>query len=294
MAGLGITNLPMPGKKDRIDRATPSDGKRGFETKAEAMCEDGKRAQLLRKADLPKKQAKRAKDLAILLDSVDPRNPDCESLASSVGMRWLRIIIVGALWKLVNKSSLPIALVTIVPPQWRFPSQKLHKVEAKKLKAQLRSALNRCDAKEATGWLFCWLHGEFDPVTSCFILHFHGVACGGMIDVVDRLRKSGFMGGPEGDTWVYRPLFIQRKLTTDLSYLLSYQVKSYWPACGILDELETHTKRRALKSRILNPHASRMLLWIHHSRPTDICLLMHLRVTKSGLKTSSGRATART
>ena len=164
------------------------------------------------------------------------RNRTQPTLASSRYMRQLRISIGGALAKLVTGSRWhphQTCVFTAIPRTWEFEPAHFNDVNPRRLMQAFRQELIRRGAAEADGFLIAFLHGEFEPEAGIFVLHIHGVAAGGMIEVLDSLRKvenykaytTGYL---TGSTEVRTRVEISRKPLTDHLYTLAYLLKSYW------------------------------------------------------------------
>ena len=82
-----------------------------------------------------------------------------------------------------------VRAVTIVHEDWSRSSEELLQTDPRKLKAAFLQHLQRHGARDATGWLFASIHGDFDPDTKRFQLHYHIVAAGGMV------RRAAAHGG---------------------------------------------------------------------------------------------------
>jgi len=287
MSRRNINDLPLPAAKYRIDLLATT-GRYAFETARSVDKEDMTRARLARAAPLSKKQYAKAQMLAKRLeDGVDDGEAP-ESLGSAKRMRDLRVRETGALLRLLaDNPGLPVSSVTLLPRGWRVTVKELKHVDPPTLMAQLRSALNRCGAKDADGFIIGGLHAEYDPIQKFIRLHFHMIAGGGMIAVVERLRgmkRYALVGDgkPSRDEDGTDRVRISRKPLTNLPSTLAYILQPYWPQRWEGDGQDGAPKR-GKKVRIDNPEHTQVLLWLDKWQPKDICLLMKLRVTKAGL-----------
>jgi hypothetical protein len=187
-----------------------------------------------------------------------------------------RFRVIGALWKLIEEGPWdPTELVffTVRPEEWEVTPEELKRITAKQLMGQFRTRLNREDAGEADGFLIAFLHGEFEPTSGSYILHIHGFAAGGMVDVLERLRSWL----PDGR------LNRTRQPLTDIPYPLGYPFKSFWP-CKRIGPVgdDGAIKRTRSGSRIPEPYHSQSLIWLHRQKLSDLGLLMGLRVSRDG------------
>ena len=116
VAALSLANLSLPPGKYRVDRHS-----RKFETPAKACKEDRLRSDRLRR-----EAAKHGGEWGVralrLADKLDPRLSSTipRTLASARYMRRLRILVIGHLWRLVDRDqSGSIRRFDIVKPSWQ-------------------------------------------------------------------------------------------------------------------------------------------------------------------------------
>lgn len=289
MGRLNVSDLPYPSKPYRIDRLKggPSGGP-FFESRTNARAEDFHRAKSLTKVAtrFPNSDPTAALDLARRLAS--GQSSDRTTLASSRYMRRCRLRLIGALWPLVADGPWTLSEVssfTAIPRGWSFSPETLETADPSKLLARFRSQLNRAGAKEADGFLIAHLHGEFDPQDRVFKIHAHGIAAGGMIAVIDRLRTTPSYAS---DELVRVRMHIRRKPLKDIPYPLGYPFKSYWPCrrIGAVGD-EGLIKRQRRHGRIPEPYHSQVLLWLDRWSASDLTLLMNLRVGRDGFVASN-------
>ncbi|MBB3941564.1 hypothetical protein GGR39_003244 [Novosphingobium fluoreni] len=177
----------------------------------------------------------------------------------------------------------------IMPASADVHADKLSEVNPKQMMNALRTALYKMGAATATGWIFVGFHGEFDPVAKVYRPHFHGVAYGGMVQVVDRLRT---MPNYKTSRWlpdgspspVYRRVQMTRKPVNRLPRPLTYLVQSFWPARALWVSEDGRRRRARQKRRIPEPYHSQVLLWLDKWSINDLTLMIGLRVTTNGLK----------
>lgn len=291
MSGRGIECLGKPALPFRVDRGVNRELS-GFESIGLSMREDLLRARLLRKsADSASEMidAEAARALATKLERSGDGIESFESLASSVYMRDLRINVAGGLWKLVEESGAKVRSFTIIPKNWEFEDEELGDVDPAKLLRGLRTALYSQGAAKASGWIYMYVHGEYDPGFRVYRLHVHGFAYGEMVDVIDRLRLlPNFLTQRFLDNGVlvpvYRRIRISRRRLTDLPRPITYRLQSYWPSKALLVADDGSRIRARRKRRIEEPYHSQVLLWFDRWTLSDLTLMIGLRVTKDGLK----------
>jgi hypothetical protein len=189
-------------------------------------------------------------------------------------MRDQRIRVVGNLWRLTAEANCPVSTFSAVRQEWHRASEDLNTLDPVALKAAFRQDLYRVGAAEADGWLFAALDGEFDPPKQSYQSHLHGVASGGMIDVLDRLRtRPGYL--PWRDNGVIpgcaRPIRRSREPLTNVPSSIAYQMKGFWKV------------QAGRTSRIPEPFGSHVLLYLDRYRLTDLTLLVKLSVRQGKL-----------
>ena len=284
MSGRSITDLPRPPKRFRGDLHSP-----GFETWKKAADEDAKRAKRLRKWAKARKgkRAARALALADRLDpAIHPQTP--QTPASARHMREQRILIIGAVWKLVDEDQTgKVIRFDVIKPSWAGKREAFRSQCAVRVRAEFRADLLRAALKvkpggaaKCEGFIFAALHGEHEVVDKLYQPHFHVIATGDWVAVIDRLRK---MRAYHVTARVKRPIRASRKLT-DLAYALTYLLKSYWPGkwCGYVSG-QAGKRRRRKHGRIPEPHHTEVLLWLDRWTLSDLTLLVGIKVTKPGL-----------
>jgi hypothetical protein len=201
-------------------------------------------------------------------------------MESSVYLGRMRLRIGGALWKWAEGQS-EVSTFTIIRRELIFDPAELAHFAPALLINSTRSTLYRCGADGAEGQLFAGIHGEFNPITSCFHLHLHGVASGGMTAVVNRLRElpKYRRGRAPGDR---QPrVVISREPLNNLPYPLLYTVQSFWPCRwrGFIGNVIRHGRRQ----RIPEPFHTMLLLWLDRWSLQDITLMMGMSVSRDGI-----------
>ena len=288
-----IGDLKRPAKRFRITFTPRGAGGVSFE-----CCRAVRRENVVRirmaKADarLNPSIGKRVRRLIALLDPDKPKQNEAGNLVSAVAMRVFRIRLVGALLRLIEENPYRrLSVVTLLPAGPKFVVPTLKGVDPRRLLEIVRADLNRCGAKTATGWLILALHGEFDDVSQLYRLHFHAVASGGMVAVVDKLRKlrkyqSKRLDLEKHRTATDKPIKISRKPITNLPTTLAYVLQSFWPARSITEIGNGLLRKQRKKRRIPSPQHTEVLLWLDQWELKDMVLLMKIHVSKGRLKLS--------
>lgn len=268
MGRPNITALALPPLPYRPDRHADD-----FESVKASIIEDATRASALRQFERGGFCGAEAAALAVRLAQSAHGDPP-ETPASKLYMRDQRIRVFGHLWRLIDDTNRPVSTFTIVRRAWHRVADDLDTLDPVDLKVAFRQHLYRMGAAEADGWLFAALDGEFDENTQSFQPHLHGVACGEMIDVLDRLRPLRSF-----DPWVahgpvpgcLRPIQLSRGALTNVPSCIAYQMKGFWKV------------QAGRTSRIPEPFGSQALLYLNRYRLTDLTLLVKLSVIRGKL-----------
>ena len=179
-------------------RYWPSLARRGrkgerFETLEFSEAEDAGRVKSSHKASQLKAHAvhrKTARKLSKKLSYKAKGKKPPSSMASNRHMRRLRNRIFSQIDRLVRSYRGKVTTFTVVKRGWEFSPDELLDVDLDKLLNGFLSDLNRRGAAQAEGWLIAFIHGEHKTPQNVFPLHVHGIVAGGMIGVVDKLRKG--------------------------------------------------------------------------------------------------------
>lgn len=177
---------------------------------------------------------------------------------------------------------------TIVPRGWAFTPQELMSAVPRLLLRAFLGDLYRKGAAAAGGWLFAFIHGEFDPVAGVFRLHVHGACSPEMVLVLDRLRAMAKYKSvrrlPDGN-WdpVYRRVWVRRKPLHSLPDPITYLMQAFWPSRPIYVDEDGKRRRVRQKRAIREPQHSLVVLWLDRWPLKDLTLMVGLRVTRAGL-----------
>jgi hypothetical protein len=292
MAGIGISDLRPPGTIYRVDKRTkhPS-GEVRFETEQDSKREDARRARglsrTIAKGILDPDEEARARRLQVDLETAARTGEYAPTLACHLYMRWLRICIAGHLWKLM-RTTRRHTTATIILRSWEFSPDALWDVDPRKLLTAFRTDLYRAGIRNVDGWLFAYLHGEFDPIAKVYRLHLHIALTKSMVPVLDRIRAVGNYKStrllPDGSpSPVFRRVWIRRKPLINMPEPVTYVVQSFWPARPIHIDEQGRRSRLRQKGAIREPYHSQVLLWLDRWKVEDLTLMVGLRVTKAGL-----------
>jgi hypothetical protein len=185
-------------------------------------------------------------------------------------MREPRLRFGGGLLELAdNYPDTDVRVVTAIHPSWCFRADQLPSVDPQKIKNQLHTHFNRAGVTKAPGFLITCLHGEFEPFSEEFQLHFHGICAGEKLKAFNWLRnKQGYVRTLK----IYRPIVINQ--IQDRPRQLSYIMQSFWPkkARVPIDGGDFYRRERT-KTRIREPFQSVYLMWLDQWRLSDLCLM---------------------
>lgn len=279
MGRTGLTGLGLPKRPFRRIHFGLSRHGKPFESISACKAEDARRVVMLRQEAArmpPRIDVDAALNLADQLDYRD-EHPPC-SLASSLRMRRVRTRVGGHLWKLAQEHP-STTTATIFPDRKRLTREELRALHSQRSVRRLRAMLNRAGAAKADGYLIAVFHCEFDRTTELFQPHFHIVAAGGMIQVLNSLRGRRSLKWLGSDDPVRHRLRITRKPLTHLPFPLLYLVQGWWPARARYgpDDVRFGNKSQT-KGRIPEPFHSEYLLWLDRCRLADLTLMMRIEV----------------
>ena len=250
--------LPLPQTLYDVTKIRLAHGKQfPFETASQARIEDLHRAKVLKKGtDLVSR-------IGRILDNLTVHDVMPLSFASSAYYRVLRLRLVGQIARLILEELCDLRIVsfTIVPPKLRIPIGELETFAGDKAMNMLRRLLRRHGLDSMDGFLFAGLHGESDG--EYYQLHFHGVAVGETVAVLDRLRASPSLK-PYPD--VILPLKIRTmEGTTDIKSLLiwlTYCLQCFWPFRPRFVGADGQIKRSRKKTRLPETQELEFLTWM--------------------------------
>lgn len=188
------------------------------------------------------------------------------------------------------KPKLPLAVFTVKPLNWSPPLHELDTFDVERRFEAFRQHANRVINTmddRPTGWLFAHLHGAYDPATQSFPLHLHGFATGGMIDVIDGLRKLSMYAPArphDGRDAANTPIVINRdphSMPYGIHYFL---LQRWWPL------RETYLGKDGLRhafrvprQRIPEPAHSEYLQFLDSYALDKLMLRIGITVSANGL-----------
>lgn len=295
MSRRGITKLPLPPHRYRVDHhQRNAKGELDFETEEAAVREDNLRQTRLRQhaeAGAGLFSAASAFKLADQLQRGIRHWEPPKTPASYFYMREQRIRIAGGLWQLYDKRESSLATVgTVLSDSWEIPAEDLMLFDPRAMLNGFRNDLNTCPVSLRRGYLFAGIHGEFVDDPAIFRIHLHLQMSEDYIDAVDSLRhRSKYISwkvDPSTECGMRKRtrITIAREELQNLPAPITYRLQSFWPVKEHEDE---HGEaERSKRQRVPEPYHSLYLLWLNKWRLEELTLLMGLRVTTIGLKTT--------
>lgn len=258
--------LPKPAKEFDVallmqHESVGSNGKthRHFETVAESKAEDRKRVTLLRRS-----AKKAAHHLADRLERALIENRLEPTFASHRYGRVFRRRLAGLSLAATDKRI--TYHTTLVNVSGTLTRAQLARLPQHMLATQFRKHLQRIGADKAGGHLSAWLHGDFDPKTKLFQLHWHIIHTEEHKPLWKKLTKR--MGYRKSPTILVPRLAV---LVKDSAVQHSYARQSFW-----------HMKVRGAETaaswsdmarlRILGEDHTAYLLWLDAARISDLLI----------------------
>lgn len=279
------------GLKDcyRLDRLLPVSQKNGktlgFETEHFAATEDIKRGKRLRRA--------RGKDPAALrlIRGLEGAGTP-ETMASARYMREERLDFAASVLEVLEPwPADQIRFFTALPVSGEIAADLLESVDARAFKERLRQQINRLSLVCYSGFLIAVLEAEFEPNGQVYRFHFHGIATGSYIAILNGLKA---LPSYKRRDKVKRPFRIDHVGDGDeRAKVVSYLLKNHWKQRRIGPVGESGTVKRQRKSQRLNePHHSNMLLWVDRHSVSDLSLFMGCRMRNSKIELTTDPSSA--
>ncbi|MER9523743.1 hypothetical protein [Mesorhizobium sp. LNJC394B00] len=267
-----------PYNKLAIPKAEPMAISAFFETKQFCKDEDAVRVAKI-EADLRRrtsqsggrktKSALRVATLLALLENGLATGKPYPTLASSQYMRQVRSNTIGALLDaVVHFADSDLRTVTVINRKWRFTARQLHKVTAAQIKQQFRTHLQRAGILDEPGFLVAFLHGEYEPTTGEFQLHFH---------ILTTAEKAALFLSRLRGRWGYEKTAtgavpIKRCKIENRPKQFSYLLKSFWPERPVVT-IDGVEKRVRANRRIKREFHTMYLQWLDRCGLADIMVL---------------------
>ena len=117
------------------------------------------------------------------------------------------------------------------------------------------------------GPFICFLHGEFEPTSGVYQLHFHGVTTADKAAALHRLKA---IAGYERTRTGAAPVRCEQ--VNDRPHQFTYMLKSYWPSRAVR-LVDGERKRDRKGGRIPEPFHTQVLLWLDRQKLADMTLM---------------------
>ena len=296
---MGQPTTVLRGEPPEVARLSPTEQltSNDFETEAKSAREDGERARRMRRVlNRPGRttwlnirdrlwlltQSPRLVHPALDREAIDDLAERLEvgvasslpplTLASSLRMRQIRQGLGRALLNAFEiYADADLRTVTVIYAGWSYTPAELERVTAAQLKAQFRRHLERAGVLKLPGPLFAVLHGEFEPTSGRYVLHYHLVTTAAKAAALKAgltaKRIKGYAITRSGSVPV------RRSQIGDRFGQLTYLVKSYWPSKPII-QINRKPKRLRDHHRIPEPFGTQVLLWLDRQEFSDL-VVMH-------------------
>jgi len=213
----------------------------------------------------------------------DPGELPSVSLADPGYWLLLRLVIANYLLCCIYKAEdagQDVRAVTILYLGHVIAGDRLLEVNPKTLTEWLRRLVAQHLPEKPNGWLYAQIHGEFDPTTSAYILHFHTIAAGDYLAALDgpvraelKRRNQRLVGRHPGLPMVRVRVAVRKDKLRDPPRQVAYVAQGWWPRRPLVMTPDGW-KRTRKKHRIREPHHSRYLLWLDKHTYTDMRLRM--------------------
>ena len=286
----------------RLDRVLIADidprtgeQRRGFETEEDVLKEDLTRAvSLMKTARMPAWRPgasvwlrfpnwgdldpAKIRNLAERLNAGYETGVHCKSLASAFAMRDIRVANIGSVLESFERySDDELCTFTVLNSNWVFDAPGLQAVSAADLKKQFRYHLRRIGIYDIPGPFIAYLHGEFEPTSGRFTLHFHGGTTLEKYKLMLKLLRTewGYVKTASGAT----PIRMER--VRDRVRQFSYLLKSFWPQRSFI-AINDEILRKRTVNRIQRPFLAISLLWLDVQKLSDMMVLQGCRFTPGG------------
>ena len=211
-----------------------------------------------------------AHDLANRLEAGVASGFPTMTLASALRMRTIRLGLGRALLDAFEQyPNADLRTVTVIYAGWSYTPADLDRVSAAMLKAQFRRHLERAGVLKSPGPLFAVLHGEFEPASGRYQIHFHLVTTAAKAAALKAGLTAKKIRGYTKTATGSVP--VRRSRIGDRVGQLLYLAKAYWPAKAtiLIDGKATRLRNH---HRIPEPFSTQVLLWLDRQKFGDLVL----------------------
>lgn len=202
------------------------------------------------------------------------------TMASSLRMRAIRQGLgSGLINAFAGYADEDLRTVTVIYAGWSYKPAELDAVMARQIKAQFSQHLHRAGVLQLPGPLYAVLHGEFEPSSGRYVLHYHVATtkekAAALKAGLATAQIKGYCVTPTGSSPV------RRSKVRDRIRQFTYLAKGFWP-CRPIITIDGKPKRVRRGRRIPEPYATQVLLWLDRQRFADLVLMNGCWSKRSG------------
>ena len=188
----------------------------------------------------------------------------------------IRSDVTAAVTQLINTTDGDnLRKFTLRSPRWYADPDGLEYLPPTALLAFLHHDLNSCGAETADGYLIGFINSTYNDFRERYELFYRGIACGGMLDVLEKLRMTREFWAFEGSSPGVQIEGINLFDRTDIAHSLFSPIteRVYYGPIGSAGELlDAHTQSN------FDPE----ILWGEQDCIDNLSLVRNLSVTEDG------------
>lgn len=199
--------------------------------------------------------------------NVEAERQIAASTASSIAMRTIRLEVIGTLLTALDDyADQDLATVTVAKGSWVYTPEELLAVDAATIKRAFMRDLKRTGVTLHPSPLVGFLHGEFEPTTGVYVVHWHLMTTKEKAAALATMLR-GLPDAYAPTELVKRPIRVSK--VGDRVGQATYMLKSFWPQRA-LRLTANGWKRDRDYDRICEPWSSIYLLWLNRHRLLDL------------------------
>jgi len=166
----------------------------------------------------------------------------------------------------------------VINQNWAYSPRRLDGVNATTIKGQFKTHLGRAKINSLPGLLVGFLHGEFEPSSGIYQLHFHLLTTKKKAAAIKTSLKGrwGYVRTATGSNPIVR------RPIRDRPVQFSYLLQGFWPEKSIVT-IDGKQKRTRTKQRIREPFHTQHLLWLNRQKLNDIMICNQCNYRKGTL-----------
>ncbi len=202
------------------------------------------------------------------------------TLGSSLRMRLIRLAFHRALFDaFAPYADDDLRTLTVIYSGWAFSPADLDRTTAAKLQQQFRQHLNRIGVMKLPGPLIAVLHGEFEPTSGLYRLHFHILTTAEKAAALKAGLTTETIKGYTVTATGAAP--VRRSQVRDRDRQFTYLAQAFWPSRPVVIK-HGKPKRTRRKHRIPEPFSTQVLLWLDCQPFADLVLLNDIWSPRKG------------